>query len=189
MSGDDEKLCHMLPCPETCICRATSFKCYDFNNINQLPAMATAVILSKTLFIQKIDFGYFSQLLYLNITNCNLANGVLNNGMFATSVHLLTVVIRQSGIQYVQSNSFENMIRLKVLNLQSNKIYVIHSFSFIGLQSIINLDLSNINITTIHALSFIGMFNLNNLNLSTNHDALGVFHSLDDVPGVISGDS
>ena len=20
MSGDDEKLCHMLPCPETCIC-------------------------------------------------------------------------------------------------------------------------------------------------------------------------
>ena len=130
--------------------------------------MATAVILSRTSFIQKIDFGYFSQLLYLNITNCNFANGVLSNGMFATSVHLLTVVIRQSGIKYVQSNSFENMIRLKVLDLHSNKIYVIHSFSFIGLQSIINLDLSNFNITTIHALSFFGMFNLNILDLSTN---------------------
>ena len=168
MSRDDEKLCDMLPCPETCICRATSFKCYDFNNINQISAMATVVILAQTLFNQKIDFGYFLHLLYLNISNCNFANGVLSNGMFATSVHLLTVVIRQSGVQYVQSNSFENMIRLKVLELQSNKIYVIHSFSFIGLQSIINLDLSHFNITTIHALSFIGMFNLNNLNLSTN---------------------
>ena len=168
ISGDDEKLCHMLPCPETCICRGTSFQCYDLNKINQLSAMATTVILEQTSFTRKIDFGYFSQLLYLNITNCNFANGVLSKDVFATSVHMLTVVIRQSGVKYVQSNSFENMFRLKVLDLHNNEIYVIHPFCFIGLQSVINLDLSNFNITTIHVLSFFGMFNLNNLDLSTN---------------------
>ena len=168
MSGDDEQLCHMLPCPETCICRGTSFKCYDFNNMRQISAMATAVILAQTSFTRKIDFGYFPQLLYLNITNCNFANGVLSKDMFATSVHMLTLVILQSGVKYVQSNSFESMIRLKFLELHYNEIYVIHSFCFIGLQSIINLDLSNFNITTIHVLAFFGMFNLNNLDLSTN---------------------
>ena len=168
MSGDDEKLCHMLPCPKTCICRGTSFKCYDFNNMKQISAMATAVILAQTSFTRKIDFGYFSQLLYLNITNGNFANGVLSKDMFATSVHMLTLVILQSGVKYVQSNSFERMIRLKFLELHNNEIYVIHSFCFIGLQSIINLDLSNFNITTINVLAFFGMFNLNNLDLSTN---------------------
>ena len=168
ISGDDEKLCHLLLCPDTCICRGTSFKCSDLNNINQLSAIAAAVILEQTSFTRKIDFGYFSQLLFLNITNCNFANGVLRKVMFATSVHILTVVIRQSGIKYVQSNSFERMIRLKVLNLHNNEIHVIHSFCFLGLQSILNLDLSNFNITTIHVLAFFDMFNLNNLDLSTN---------------------
>ena len=168
ISGDDEKLCHMLPCPERCICRGTSFKCYDLNETNQLSAIATAVILEQTSFTRKIDFGYFSQLLYLNISNCNFANGVLSKVMFATSVHILTVVIRQSRIKHVQSNSFESMIRLKILNLHNNEIYVIHPFCFLGLQSILNLDLSNFNITITHALAFFGMFNLNNLNLSTN---------------------
>ena len=168
ISGDDEKLCHLLPCPETCICRGTSFKCCDLNDINQISDMATAVILTQTSFGRKVYFGYFSYLLYLNITNCTFANGVLSKDMFATSVHMLTLVIRQSRIKYVQKNCFENMIRLKVLDLHNNEIYAIHSFNFIGLQSIINLDLSNFKITTLHALSFFGMFNLINLDLSTN---------------------
>ena len=167
-SEDDEKLCHMLPCPETCICRGTSFKCYDLNNINQISDMATAVILTQTSFNRKDNFGYFLYLLYLNITNCTFANGVLSKDMFATSVHMLTIVIRQSRIKYVQNNCFESMIQLKFLDLHNNEIYTIHSFNFIGLQSIKQLDLSNFNVTTLHALSFFGMFNLIDLDLSTN---------------------
>ena len=168
ISEDDEKLCHMLPCPETCICRGTSFKCYDFNNINQISDMATAVILTQTSFSRKVHFGYFPNLLYVNITNCTFANGVLSKDMFATSVHMLTVVIRQSGIKFVQKNCFESMIRLKVLDLHNNEIYAIHSFNFIGLQSIIHLDLSHFKITALHAFSFFGMFNLIDLDLSIN---------------------
>ena len=168
ISEDDEKLCHMLPCPETCICRGTSFKCYDLNAINQISDMATAVILTQTSFTLKVDLGYFLHLLYLNITNCTFANGVLSKDMFATSVHMLTVVIRQSGIKFVQMNCFESMIRLQVLDLHNNAIYVIHPFTFIGLQSIIHVDFSNFKITTLHAFSFFGMFNLIDLDLSTN---------------------
>ena len=168
ISEDDEKLCHMLPCPETCICRGTSFKCYDLNDINQISDMATAVIFRQISFTRKVDLGYFLHLLYLNITNCTLANGVLSKDMFATSVHMLTVVIRQSGIKFVQMNCFESMIRLQVLDLHNNAIYVIHPFTFIGLQSIIHVDFSNFKITTLHAFSFFGMFNLIDLDLSTN---------------------
>ena len=168
ISGDDEKLCHMLPCPETCICRGTSFKCNDLNNINQISDMATAVILTQTSFSPKDYFGYFSYLLYVNITNCTFANDVLSKDMFATSVHMSTAVIRQSGIKYLQKNCFENMIQLKVLDLHNNEIYAIHSFTFRGLQSIMNLDLSNFKIITLHVVSFFGMFNLINLDLSTN---------------------
>ena len=168
MSGDDEKLCHMLPCPEPCICRRTSFKCNDLDSINQISEMATAVILTQTSFSRKVHFGYFSYLLYVNIINCTFAKSVLSKDMFAASVHILTVVIRQSGIKYVQKNCFESMIRLKLLDLHNNEIYGIYSFTFIGLQSIINLDLSNFKITTLHVLSFFGMFNLVNLDLSTN---------------------
>ena len=168
ISGDDEKLCHMLPCPKTCICRGILIKCNDFNNINQISDMATAVILTQTSFTRKLNFGYFPYLLYVNITNCAFANGVLSKDMFATSVHMLTIVIRQSRIKYVQKNCFGSMIRLKVLDLHNNEIYAIHPFNFIGLQSIIHLDLSNFKITTLHAFSFFGMFNLIDLDLSTN---------------------
>ena len=168
ISEDDEKLCHMLPCPETCTCRGTSFKCYDLNDINQISDMATTVILTQTSFTLKVDLGYFLHLLYLNITNCTFANGVLSKDMFATSVHMLTVVIRQSGIKFVQMNCFESMIRLQDLDLHNNAIYALHPFTFIGLQSIINLDLSNFKITILHAFSFFGMFNLIDLDLSTN---------------------
>ena len=125
ISVDDEKLCHMLPCPEVCICRGTSFKCYDLNDINQISDIATAVILTQISFSRKDYFGYFPYLLYLNITNCTFANGVLSKNMFAPSVHMLTVVIKQSRIKYVQNNCFESMILLKVLDLHHNEIYAI----------------------------------------------------------------
>ena len=168
ISGDDEKLCEMLPCPEKCIYRGTTVKCNDLRNIHELSPMTTAVVISQSSFAHEASFGYFSHLLYLSIINCRLANDAINKAVFAKSAHMLMVIIEYSGIKYIHGNSFESMIKLKVLDVRYNEIREIQSYHFMGLQSMRNLDLSHFKIRRIRALSFFGLTDLKHLNLSAN---------------------
>ena len=168
ISRDDEKLCEILPCPGNCVCRGTVVKCTDLKNMNDLSVMTTAVVFTEILFSQKTSFGYFSHLLYLSITNCRFVNNVISNDVFTASPHMLTMVIRYSGVKFVRKNSFQSMISLEILDLFGNELYEIHSFSFNGLLSLVTLDLSKFKIVTVYAFAFSGMTKLKFLDLSTN---------------------
>ena len=168
MSGDDEKLCDMSACPEVCRCRGTAVKCDMLTNMNKLSTTLTAVILTQTTINKKYSFGKFTNLLYLNITNCNFTDNIIDSSVFAISAHIISLVITNSNIKLVRRGSFQSMIRLQLIDLHDNDIHEIFSFGFMGLQSMVDLNLSRFGISNLHDMSFFGMPNLEHLDLSSN---------------------
>ena len=168
MSGDDEKLCDMSACPEMCTCRGTAVKCDILTNINKLSTTLMAVILIQTTINRRYSFGRFSSLLYLNATKCSFVDDIIDSSVFATSVHIISLVIIKSGIKLVRRGSFQSMIKLQLIDLHDNDIHEIYSYGFMGLLSMVDLNLNRFGINKLHDLSFFGMTNLKHLDLSAN---------------------
>ena len=168
-SADDEKFCDMLPCPSTCVCRGVAVQCLgQIDDIDRLSVAIGAMILQQVYVTLQTSFRNFRKMVFLKITNSGFDGNTIEPVMFATLSDLLTLIIRNSGIRSIKSESFEGMAKLQMINLHANAIHEVHPYTFTGFLSILHLSLSNLQIKHLHKLSFFGMNNLHHLDLTAN---------------------
>ena len=168
LSVDDEDLCHMSLCPERCICRGSTVLCTRVEQIHDIPALATAVILTYGVISLKDSLRHLAAVLYLKISNCTFPRGIITPKIFHGISDILTLNLADNHIHSVIHNSFTSMRKLTYINLQDNHIHIINSFNFIGLISLASLNFYNFRITTLNSYSFYEMISLKKLNLSEN---------------------
>ena len=168
LSADDEDLCHMLSCPEQCICRGSAVLCTQLEDISDVPSKSTAVHLENYKVLIKDPLYHLSTVLYLKMLHCTFPRNFVTPKIFTNISDILTLILANNNIHSVIRNSFISMRKLTYIDLRNNHIHTINTLNFVGLTSLENLDLYNFQITTLNTYSFDGMIFLKMLNLSTN---------------------
>ena len=168
LSADDEDLCHMLSCPEQCICRGSAVLCTQLEDISDVPSKSTAVHLENYKVLIKDPLYHLSTVLYLKMLHCTFPGNFVTPKIFTNISDILTLILANNNIHSVIRNSFISMRKLTYIDLRNNHIHTINTLNFVGLTSLENLDLYNFQITTLNTYSFDGMIFLKMLNLSTN---------------------
>ena len=168
-SGDDEKLCDNLPCPDDCVCRGTAVYCHELQDLFLISKQITALILRDVEISQLNAFQRFRHIVHLEMGNCSFIDNILTKDTLIGLGKMLHLMLMGNHIKIIRSNAFMSMVLLKHIDLQQNKIKVIYPVTFNNLQSLFKLNLSYFYLTKLHKLSFSGLLNLQTLNLSYNH--------------------
>ena len=168
LSGDDESLCDLLPCPTGCVCRGTAVKCNGLTDMHILSKQTTAVILHSAKMPSSHSFRHLHNMVHLKLSACTFYDNTIYKDMFYNLMHMLYLMLSKNNIEIISRKAFVDMTRLIYINLQHNNIHTIQSNTFNDLESIHNFNLSHTNLVGIHENAFIGLTNLLYLNLSNN---------------------
>ena len=168
LSADDEHLCEIQHCPPECVCRGSAFHCTDVFSMDVIPDMITALIVERYVIRSETPFQYKTNLLHLKINNSSFIGNMVGKHTFDKISNIITLILVNSNIHWIQMDSFLSMILLKNIDLRGNHIYYLLSNMFQGLLSIIHLNLSRFVVRSIQPNSFYGLSNLEYLNLSNN---------------------
>jgi len=72
VSGDDEALCSMPPCPVGCVCHGLATQCSFFNERTQLPIWIKALILKEASIILKgKSFHQYTRMFFGSARECD----------------------------------------------------------------------------------------------------------------------
>ena len=169
LSGDDESLCDMLSCPKSCVCRGTAVLCHSYlPDMHMLSLSTRAIVYVKVSFINTYTFGIYTNLLHINIHNCDFPNHVLTKAMFIKVSEVHSLLLRNNSIWLIESNAFEDMHKLMFIDISGNSLRAVQEPTFHGLQAVALLDLSSLYIETVEIQCFVGLLQLATLNLSSN---------------------
>ncbi len=169
LSGDDEQLCGLPACHETCQCFGLAMLCVGRNYTNfpvyDRRTMSLDLSLNKLSNIPSFSKDY-PNLLLLNLSS-NSIGTVLSN-QFTDQIYLLQLYLQNNNISDILPMSFIGLQNLHIISLIHNRISAIHSNTFYGLSSITHLDLSHGVIQYLRPLSFHGLGAVKHLNLAGN---------------------
>ena len=168
LSGDDESLCDLLPCPTGCVCRGTAVMCNSLTDVHTLSKQTTAVILHSIQMPSSHSFRHLHNMVHLKLSNCTFFDNTINKDMFYDLIYMLYLMLSRNNIEMINRKAFADMRLLIYIDLQHNNIFTIQSNTFNNLESIHHFNLSHINLIEIHENAFIGLENLQYLNLSNN---------------------
>lgn len=159
---DDELVCDFT-CPKKCYCSGFLVNCNNANITNEVISRISThtrlLDLSQNELISKPVFGIrqaYDYLYHLNISFCNIIR--FSKNPFANSSNLLLLDISFNNIQVLESHTFRNLFKLKVIILYGNRnLLRIDSYSFMDLKSVSKIMLSGIRLDVLRKDTFSGL--------------------------------
>ena len=169
LSGDDENLCNIGECPDSCICRGTAMYCDRVApEVKHISMDTSALVLHHVQLWNAFTLHNHRKLQYLSITNSTFYGNAIYTQTFAklSDVQYLTLI--NNNITYIEKMAFSDMYRVKIVNVQGNRFNALASYMFDGFRSIVHMDLSKLFIRHLHRESFYGLVSCQHLDLTNN---------------------
>ena len=169
ISGDDEALCDVYPCPSKCICYGHTMVC-SHKDVSSLPRFPTArgLLLSGNNQILAPDSLLdYRSLIVLDLSNCSIAK--LFTNWFSNQNVLQKLNISYNFLVNIPPKTFRGLVSLTELDMRHNRLATVESHGFDGLRSLLALNLSYQQIYLVEEFGFKGMQRLQVLDLTGNH--------------------
>ena len=169
ISMDDELFCDSKPCPQKCQCVGYSIECSytSLDILQSLPQDTYAIIFKQVKFVHK-NLNSFNKLLYLSLVDCGIESAEHNLKPYGNLTNLIQLDISWNKFNYIQTNMFNGLNRLKYINLENNAIYTIYTLAFQGFNLIETISLRHVSLKIIHKCAFCNVQQLRVLDLSQN---------------------
>ncbi len=180
--ADDEEYCIEDKCPDTCTCKSGVVDCVS---VRQFPTFSVYVqAASITGMVGILPTGEINApyLLYLNIEHMHIKH--IDQRLFAGIPNIRKLLLSMD-TEVISSNSFSNLVSLKVLSLGGNPISKIDSGGLGRMTQLVSLNLSHTLISRLESNIFHTLLSLQKLNISNTpleyiaHDALRDLVSLE----------
>ena len=174
-SRDDESLCDIRDCPDSCLCFGHVLKCEGvLPNAARISPHFIIVIFKQMNINDNPNFKFYKQLKILHIIQCNFTSLDITRTTFLKLFSVRSLKLIKTNIHYLPNYIFSHMTRILKFEIFGNKIMEILEFTFNGLRMVTQLDLSMLHIQKLENRAFFQQSRLLSLNLSNNN--LGLLH-------------
>ena len=172
-SRDDESLCDIRDCPDSCLCFGHAIKCDGvLPNATRISSHFDIIIFKQMNIKENPYFNAYKQLKILHIIQCNFTSLDITRTTFLKLFGVRFLKLVKTNIRYLPNYIFSHMTKILQFEIFGNKIMDILEFTFNGLRMVKQLDLSMLHIQRLENRAFFQQSRLLSLNLSNNNLSL-----------------
>ena len=174
-SRDDESLCDIKDCPDSCLCFGNAIKCDGvLPNTTRISPYFIIIIFKQLNIKGNPNFKAYKQLKILHIIQCNFTSLDIIRTIFLKLFSVRSLKLVKTNIYYLPNYIFSHMTKILQFEIYGNKIIEIFEFTLNGLRMVTQLDLSMLHIQKLENRAFLQQSQLLSLNLSNNN--IGLLH-------------